>query len=307
MKNILYHYCSNSSFINIILSGVVWLSDLSLSNDTEEGRWGIGMTEKYISQHRRGSDSFRSFLSFISTRERNQFGFCLSEEGDLLSQWRAYGEDGAGLSVGFDYESINRGGSLRIANTTAKLRPVVYEISDQTGYIERLAKEWMRIDTYLEDKRIRLSSDSASRNYSRQPYIAKPSHVYGYDRENSIFWEIDLMIDGLFLLKNPAFSEEREWRIVASKALRPDCVDFGEDLSSVKYRTNKSKIVPFIEFGINPKIVKKGLFSKNLNVPYIKEIVIGSKNPTPEYIIHRLLERGGHEGVVVRRSVSTYR
>ena len=142
MPNILYHYCSNSSFINIILSGVIWLSDLSLSNDTEEGRWGIGMTEKYISQHKRDPESFRSFLNYVSTRERNQFGFCLSEEGDLLSQWRAYGEDGAGLSVGFDYEAISRGGSLKIANTTAKLRPVIYEISDQTGYIERLEKEY---------------------------------------------------------------------------------------------------------------------------------------------------------------------
>ena len=131
--------------------------------------------------------------------------------------------------------------------------------------------------------------------------------MYAYDRGNSIFWDIDLLIDGLFLLKNPAFSEEREWRIVASKALRPDCVDFGEDLSAVKYRSTKSKIVPFIEFGINPECGNRSLFSEKKNVPYIKEIVIGSKNATPEYIIHRLLERGGYEGVVVRRSVSTYR
>jgi hypothetical protein len=29
-------------------------------------------------------------------------GFCLSEEGDLLSQWRGYADDGCGVAIGFE-------------------------------------------------------------------------------------------------------------------------------------------------------------------------------------------------------------
>ncbi|MDP2064189.1 MAG: DUF2971 domain-containing protein, partial [Phaeovulum sp.] len=33
-------------------------------------------------------------------------GFCLSEESDLLSQWRGYAQDGAGFSVSFSVEKL---------------------------------------------------------------------------------------------------------------------------------------------------------------------------------------------------------
>jgi hypothetical protein len=29
-------------------------------------------------------------------------GFCLSEDGDLLSQWRGYADDGRGVAIGFE-------------------------------------------------------------------------------------------------------------------------------------------------------------------------------------------------------------
>jgi hypothetical protein len=38
--DILYHYCSNATFLSIIESNTIRLSDLSLSNDSQEGRWG---------------------------------------------------------------------------------------------------------------------------------------------------------------------------------------------------------------------------------------------------------------------------
>ena len=35
-------------------------------------------------------------------------GTCFSEERDLLSQWRGYANDGAGFSVTFDKEKLDR-------------------------------------------------------------------------------------------------------------------------------------------------------------------------------------------------------
>jgi hypothetical protein len=33
-------------------------------------------------------------------------GFCLSEDGDLLSQWRGYAADASGVSIGFSKEYL---------------------------------------------------------------------------------------------------------------------------------------------------------------------------------------------------------
>jgi hypothetical protein len=34
--------------------------------------------------------------------QRKMFLTCFSENGDLLSQWRAYGNNGDGVAIGFD-------------------------------------------------------------------------------------------------------------------------------------------------------------------------------------------------------------
>ncbi len=35
----LYHYCSNASFVEIVKSRSIWLSELTLSSDYLEGKW----------------------------------------------------------------------------------------------------------------------------------------------------------------------------------------------------------------------------------------------------------------------------
>jgi hypothetical protein len=39
-------------------------------------------------------------LAFLE-RSLGGLGFCLSEQGDLLSQWRGYADDAYGISIGF--------------------------------------------------------------------------------------------------------------------------------------------------------------------------------------------------------------
>lgn len=50
---------------------------------------------------------------------------CFSKNGDLLSQWRAYAEDGKGFSIGFDSNYIYHGLGVNINS-------VVYE--EETQY-----------------------------------------------------------------------------------------------------------------------------------------------------------------------------
>ncbi|MCA2408452.1 DUF2971 domain-containing protein [Rhizobium leguminosarum] len=98
----LYHYCSASTFQLIISNRKVRLSDLTQSNDSAEGEWYW----KVLGSLFEGTELP---AWFTSTREhhaawnlqRVTLGLCLSEEGDLLSQWRGYADDGRGFSIGF--------------------------------------------------------------------------------------------------------------------------------------------------------------------------------------------------------------
>src|SRR5690606_28676010 len=76
------------------------------------------------------------------------FALCLSEKGDLLSQWRAYARDGTGISIGFssdflmrDYGPVNFGKSfyelIKVNYGEADLRnsllPIAQQVEDEFG------------------------------------------------------------------------------------------------------------------------------------------------------------------------------
>ena len=51
---------------------------------------------------------------------------CFSEEKDKLSQWRAYGQDGEGLSIGFDFKVIKE-----VKNKNILAEKVIYREDKQ--------------------------------------------------------------------------------------------------------------------------------------------------------------------------------
>jgi hypothetical protein len=96
----LYHYCSNNTFLSIIKNKSVWLSDLTLSNDRLEGKWVRSLlVERCEAESMHPVELERLLSAFDFGAERmGAAGFCMSEDGDLLSQWRGYADDGAGVA-----------------------------------------------------------------------------------------------------------------------------------------------------------------------------------------------------------------
>ncbi len=91
----------------------------------------------------------------------------------------------------------------------------------------------------------------------------------------------------LYTMKNPAFEEEEEWRVVStysSAAIHP----------SLSYQAGRNKISPFISLplgnGENP----------------ISEVIIGPKNITPPAVVKAFLGQYAPDAEV-RPSVATYR
>ena len=104
---LLYHYCSNQSFLSIIDSATVRASDLSLSNDRLEGKWSRQLLEEFCTKKNLFPITKALLLErfdYVILEYFFALGFCLSEEPDLLSQWRGYADDGRGVAIGFDGE-----------------------------------------------------------------------------------------------------------------------------------------------------------------------------------------------------------
>jgi len=83
---VLYHYCSSETFLRIIESGEVWLSFLSLSNDTLEGKLVSTVLRRLAIADALSSEQQERLFEMLNVYEAvfSGCGFCLSAEPDLL-------------------------------------------------------------------------------------------------------------------------------------------------------------------------------------------------------------------------------
>ena len=125
---ILYHYCDNKALESIIKNKQLWMTDISNSNDYNEvqlfnPQLFCDIEELYKNapfelsfQNKVDFEALKDLLILINnciTRifdngYLTSFVSCLCEDGDVLSQWRGYANDGKGCSIGFSREELLR-------------------------------------------------------------------------------------------------------------------------------------------------------------------------------------------------------
>jgi len=279
---ILYHYCSNAAFCSIIQNKSIWLSSLSQSNDSMEGRWLRSIFQQACFdsavKDRHVPDIMQSFDHLIEMSD--SLGFCLSEQSDLLSQWRGYADDAAGVCIGFSFPYLKRGRRADEENNASgySLQKVIYGTQEQPEYLKEVIKH--------------VEGFSSKGAYDRPTLmtLAKTNEEQETQKKlrTSASFPILLLICDLFKVKNPAFSEEREWRLMS---ISPRNIS-----NSCKYRSAGSKIIPYREFPL-----------ERMDEFPIVEIVLGPKNTSNEKDIANLLLANEFENVVVKRSAATYR
>ena len=105
----LYHYCSTSTFHAVVESKTLRLSSLSLSNDTMEGKLVSRTVSRLAAKESMDAAKTLQLQQMLELFDDifDGLGFCLSEERDLLSQWRGYAEDGSGVCIGFSKEYLD--------------------------------------------------------------------------------------------------------------------------------------------------------------------------------------------------------
>jgi hypothetical protein len=187
-RELIYHYCPPSAFIEIVRSRSIWLSASYALNDISERSWGYTIFGKVVGKLReKTGDEFIERLSqpvsagyFYSM----QMIGCFSLDGDMLSQWRAYAGDGEGFAIGF---------VPRLMQLPAKKLRVIYDENDQA---EELLGNFAHI------------------------YEVEKAKGFRFDEEfNSHLFMIGL---DLCAYKNPAFREEREIRLAHVCGIVPD-------------------------------------------------------------------------------------
>ena len=283
----LYHYCSSKTFFDIISKKEIWLSSLSLSNDSMEGKLVSRTFERIIKRENIDHDVVRTIQLSIQRAEElfDGLGFCLSADGDLLSQWRSYANNGQGFSIGFSKEHLESLSNSQADNEPKlRLHDVLYEPSEHEEALRPIFEE---IKTSLNDGKLNKPTFGILGKFLDEN--EKKTRQEEYDKQVKELWLKAInMLPNLYILKNKAFSEERESRLISH-------LNRGKDDDSL-YRASENKLIPY-------RIVRL----KELGALAISKVFIGPKNITPKPVVEKFLKQEGFDQVTVEISSATYR
>jgi hypothetical protein len=230
-------------------------------------------------------------LSSFQAIENNfdGLGFCLSEEGDLLSQWRGYAADASGVSIGFStkylQELANRDVELQtLADPVVQLHQVKYSTDEHDAQVN---------PTYIE---VRKAIDKGAFRFiqskglldSRTESEIIEENKRSAEALNSAFGVLFALVPKLFVLKSSAFREEREWRLLSHLiwSVADEC----------SYRPVHGRLIPY-----------RALKLPALASSPIVKVVLGPKHITPTSMVADFLKKSGFLEVEVVRSAATYR
>jgi hypothetical protein len=284
----LYHYCSTKTFQSIVEGRNIWLSSLEHSNDTTEGKLVAKTLACLAEEDGLPTEAARLIQAGLArlSETLGGLGFCLSEDGDLLSQWRGYADNGSGISIGFSRGYLDWLGeaSRDEARKILALSKVEYDLGEHKAAVS---------DVYTEIKKnIELGAFDLP---GRRGLLDMRSDEQIAQDDGRIFLggmtvhrELLKLGKSLFLLKSPEFREECEWRLISYLLhlnAPHDCA----------YRNCANQLIPYRSFDLLD------------HHRAITHIVLGPKHKTPANMVKSFLKSNGFDDVEVRSSNVTYR
>lgn len=275
---VLYHYCDLSTFLAVIQFRKLRLSDINTMNDFSEFHWAYSRFEEAASLCLDQYDKkfFDDLDEIFSRTQLHTLPVlsCFSTEGDVLSQWKAYSDNGAGVAIGFD--------SKLLANLSIRIGKVTYSVERQIEFFRTVFA--LLFPIWVASKQ---NSEAHSKFIDLARYFAMD----------------------FALMKNPAFLEEQEVRIIRALA-----VNFSNDQwtlkdnggssadkpsrrkQEVQFRARDGGIIGFIDLPI-----------QGLGNAVIKEVVLGPRSRNNGIEVSMALSSSGFKSFNIRKSTATYR
>lgn len=270
--DLLFHYTTQAGLLGIIERKEIWASHTQYLNDVREFQLAITLVQEELhsmkshrAEHRGLVNEMERGLAGIETI--NVCVCSLSADGDVLSQWRAYGGPASGFAVGFS------GAFLRTVSDALGfwLVPVHYEEQEQR----------LLIRTLLED----VLSENLQRREERQ---SDGDGVPGQPPGGNLVAYLNRYAP---ILKHKSFSEEKEWRII-SRPLPCTNDRFG-------YRASASMLIPYYRMPLSSEQHRSGSKRSSWDPRHI----LTSRSAR----LSDFSPRGSLQDVVVRNSQVPYR
>jgi len=246
MSDLLFHYCSTQAFHSIISNRSIWLSSLTSSNDSTEGKLAADLLHELVNLQEPSPEKVKKIAKTIKNFESiaDGVGFCLSKEKDRLSQWRGYADDGRGLSIGFSKEYIAE--KICITSDSGadiKLEEVVYEKHGQDLILMQYCESLMKLNNSVESEAV--------------------------DR----FELAKQLIKNRFKIKNSSFKEEAEWRLLSFFIVGT------ESNKDILFRSSSNRLTPYLNVPLpqNSKaILEVDLGPKNTTPKNVVEMFLNA-------------------------------
>lgn len=222
----LYHYTSQSGLIGIIRDNEIWMTHTQYLNDSQEFHDAIGFVEEEIKRQiavATGVVEKTVLGEMLGAIDQDHTGMnvCVcsfSEDGDSLSQWRAYGGSASGYSIGFCGSFLEQVAKQEDHFLLAKC---IYD-----------AKDKRTLATQFVDANLR--EILTNRNI--------PSSDPDYEYWHSGGGLLAHLNKFAPIFKDGSFFDEKEWRVI-SKPLNCTAERFD-------YRLGRSMITPFYHLPI---------------------------------------------------------
>ena len=271
MGKIIYHYCNVESFKAIIQNKAIWLSSVYNLNDYKEIHWIKDKVLKKIKEYtnKNSYEKFNSFIKLFENQQPTVYIASFSQGDDLLSQWRAYANDGFGVAIGFNTDYFEQ-------NDLIKTSEVLYDEKQQEVEIEKILEPLLNL-------------------YDKINFESKEFEEYC----ENIISEINYLSAKS---KNELFMEEQEVRLIHNPIIIEDEQTkqfiFKNNLSQMMFRAVCGNLIPYFE-------LKFDYFCENK--PPILEIIKGPKNKFINQEIKIFLANNGFYNVDIKNSKSSYR
>jgi hypothetical protein len=273
MSELAYRYANAETFLKMLKSQTLWFSDLRRMNDWDEYMAGYLITSEIVAQE---FPEYMGLLTEISAERMNSSFLVLicsfSMDGDCLSMWRGYGDNGSGASIGYKYDEIGNHHLFerylkKMAPINGKVQffPVIYQEDDFKENVRRYIRRTLQL----------LSGDAATKSPNSKAVQLGMLRV--------------VLMRLFTLYKSDFFKDEREIR---------GFIEVNESVDAYALKVRKGDFGEMEYHEINTNFQ---------GVSAIEEVVLGPRCAMPIAQVQEQLVDCGLSAVKVRQSRGTYR
>lgn len=239
----IYHYTGAEGLLGILQTNRLWATSAYHLNDSSEIEYGcrlvLEVLDEWVEANRDnkvfGADVLRGLRGLFmnplsqSFRSRTIYVACFCHRGNLLSQWRAYGQKG-GYSLGFrvSINSIDLVGPPGFDDV--RLVRVEYLTGNQLRKLQGIIMDFV---TALGIVPVEINASSETREALIREII---------------LWLEEVFLQEIVTFKHPAFKDEQEWRVVVRPTRLGGNYDPGQQAEvPFKFRHLRGSVVPYVE------------------------------------------------------------